>query len=158
MQRWLSGLRRTIGNRVTANTRPEVQIFFSAPASRQSGVLERLPYGWSLLFCRLPLLFPTNLAKLRFAGTPNKRGLRLMRRLLLSPKICCAYFWSLHDRKRVFDKAFEHKFNRKNAPLAQLVEQLTLNQWAQGSSPWRCTRNGQNLTVLTVFSCILRLF
>ena len=26
------------------------------------------------------------------------------------------------------------------APLAQLVEQLTLNQWAQGSSPWRCTR------------------
>ena len=27
-----------------------------------------------------------------------------------------------------------------HAPLAQLVEQLTLNQWAQGSSPWRCTR------------------
>ena len=26
------------------------------------------------------------------------------------------------------------------APLAQLVEQLTLNQRAQGSSPWRCTR------------------
>ena len=25
------------------------------------------------------------------------------------------------------------------APLAQLVEQLTLNQWVQGSSPWRCT-------------------
>ena len=28
----------------------------------------------------------------------------------------------------------------ESAPLAQLVEQLTLNQWAQGSSPWRCTR------------------
>ena len=28
---------------------------------------------------------------------------------------------------------------RHYAPLAQLVEQLTLNQWAQGSSPWRCT-------------------
>ena len=27
----------------------------------------------------------------------------------------------------------------KYAPLAQLVEQLTLNQWVQGSSPWRCT-------------------
>ena len=27
-----------------------------------------------------------------------------------------------------------------HAPLAQLVEQLTLNQRAQGSSPWRCTR------------------
>ena len=24
--------------------------------------------------------------------------------------------------------------------IAQLVEQLTLNQWAQGSSPWRCTK------------------
>ena len=27
----------------------------------------------------------------------------------------------------------------KNAPLAQLVEHLTLNQGVQGSSPWRCT-------------------
>ena len=27
----------------------------------------------------------------------------------------------------------------KCAPLAQLVEQLTLNQWVPGSSPWRCT-------------------
>ena len=26
------------------------------------------------------------------------------------------------------------------APLAQLVEQLTLNQWVRGSSPRRCTR------------------
>ena len=26
----------------------------------------------------------------------------------------------------------------KNAPLAQLVEHLTLNQGVQGSSPWRC--------------------
>ena len=25
--------------------------------------------------------------------------------------------------------------------LAQLVEQLTLNQWVQGSSPWEDTRN-----------------
>ena len=31
MRRWLSGLRRTIGNRVKANTLPEVQILFSAP-------------------------------------------------------------------------------------------------------------------------------
>ena len=27
----------------------------------------------------------------------------------------------------------------KFAPLAQLVEQLTLNQWVPGSNPWRCT-------------------
>lgn len=31
LQRCLSGLRSTIGNRVTANTRPEVRILFSAP-------------------------------------------------------------------------------------------------------------------------------
>ena len=30
----------------------------------------------------------------------------------------------------------------KYAPLAQLVEQLTLNQWVQGSSPWRRTKYG----------------
>ncbi len=28
----------------------------------------------------------------------------------------------------------------KDAPLAQLVEQLTLNQWVRGSSPRRCTK------------------
>ena len=28
-----------------------------------------------------------------------------------------------------------------DAPLAQLVEHLTLNQGVQGSSPWRCTQN-----------------
>ena len=32
-----------------------------------------------------------------------------------------------------------------NAPLAQMVEQLTLNQWAQGSSPWRCTNQKKAL-------------
>ena len=31
------------------------------------------------------------------------------------------------------------RYGSPYAPLAQLVEQLTLNQWAQGSSPWRCT-------------------
>ena len=31
----------------------------------------------------------------------------------------------------------------QKAPLAQLVEQLTLNQWVQGSSPWRCTKRTQ---------------
>ena len=38
----------------------------------------------------------------------------------------------LNDLKRI--KTTEY------APLAQLVEQLTLNQWVQGSSPWRCTK------------------
>ncbi len=29
-----------------------------------------------------------------------------------------------------------------SAPLAQSAEQLTLNQWVQGSSPWGCTMEG----------------
>ena len=32
-----------------------------------------------------------------------------------------------------------HNNDKENAPLAQLVEHLTLNQGVQGSSPWRCT-------------------
>ena len=32
------------------------------------------------------------------------------------------------------------------APLAQLVEQLTLNQWVPGSNPWRCIEKSVLLT------------
>ena len=41
-------------------------------------------------------------------------------------------------------KLLLHTFllEEKYAPLAQLVEQLTLNQWVHGSSPWWCTRFG----------------
>ena len=34
------------------------------------------------------------------------------------------------------------------APLAQLVEHLTLNQGVQGSSPWRSTRNPSDLRLV----------
>ena len=34
---------------------------------------------------------------------------------------------------------FLRQRDAKDAPLAQLVEHLTLNQGVQGSSPWRCT-------------------
>ena len=43
---------------------------------------------------------------------------------------------------------------RKNAPLAQLVEQLTLNQWVPGSNPWRCTikrQETQRVSCLFIF-------
>ena len=33
-----------------------------------------------------------------------------------------------------------HNNDTENAPLAQLVEHLTLNQGVQGSCRWRCTR------------------
>ena len=36
-----------------------------------------------------------------------------------------------------------HNNDKENAPLAQLVEHLTLNQGVQGSSPWRCTRENR---------------
>lgn len=39
MQRCLSGLRSTIGNRVTGVTRPEVRILFSAPKKKERETL-----------------------------------------------------------------------------------------------------------------------
>ena len=39
------------------------------------------------------------------------------------------------DRKRE-----EKKKKKRYASLAQLVEQLTLNQWVRGSNPRRCTK------------------
>ena len=38
----------------------------------------------------------------------------------------------------------------RHALLAQLVEQLTLNQRAQGSSPWKCTRYPLSREIWTV--------
>ena len=59
--------------------------------------------------------------------------------------------WYIITRQRVFFCAFYKKILTSSvemdiiilacfAPLAQLVEQLTLNQWVPGSSPWRCTK------------------
>ena len=36
---------------------------------------------------------------------------------------------------------FAPAFEMKHVFLAQLVEQLTLNQWVQGSSPWEDTKD-----------------
>ena len=35
-----------------------------------------------------------------------------------------------------------HRLKKKDAPVAQLVEHLTLNQGVQGSSPCGCTKQG----------------
>ena len=35
---------------------------------------------------------------------------------------------------------FALAFEKEQVFLAQLVEQLTLNQWVQGSSPWEDTK------------------
>src|ERR671911_1045218 len=39
------------------------------------------------------------------------------------------------------------------APLAQLAEQLTLNQWVPGSSPGGCTESPEPLARFGAFSC-----
>ena len=45
-----------------------------------------------------------------------------------------------------------------NALLAQLVEQLTLNQWVQGSNPWGCTRKRECLTWHSLFFVFINWF
>ena len=42
------------------------------------------------------------------------------------------------------------------APLAQLVEQLTLNQWVRGSSPRRCTSRKDRFSTCLFCWCTLR--
>ena len=39
----------------------------------------------------------------------------------------------------IIDEGSHYIAPKGYAPLAQLVEQLTLNQWVPGSNPWRCT-------------------
>ena len=51
----------------------------------------------------------------------------------------CASTFSLEEKGVKFS-LHTFFFKRKYAPLAQLVEQLTLNQWVPGSNPWRRTR------------------
>ena len=39
-----------------------------------------------------------------------------------------------------------------NDSLAQLVEQLTLNQWVEGSNPSGVTKGGRNSTLFVVYT------
>ena len=45
-------------------------------------------------------------------------------------QICLHFIWSIQIKI-----IFLHPQTKENALLAQLVEQLTLNQWVQGSNP-----------------------
>ena len=47
---------------------------------------------------------------------------------------------AVSKKRRTFAPAF-----KKNAPVAQLVEHLTLNQGVQGSNPCGCTLRKRNL-------------
>ena len=46
---------------------------------------------------------------------------------------------------------FALAFETKHVFLAQLVEQLTLNQWVQGSSPWEDTQDASKGCLFFVY-------
>ena len=52
------------------------------------------------------------------------------------------FYLEVSKKRRTFAPAFE-----KNAPVAQLVEHLTLNQGVQGSNPCGCTKRKRNLSL-----------
>ena len=55
---------------------------------------------------------------------------------------------------------FAPAFEKEHVFLAQLVEQLTLNQWVQGSSPWEDTEGypkGYPFFVCIVVICVWRI-
>ena len=66
---------------------------------------------------------------------------------------------SIEPRTKFFVRMFSGIFTRCNALLAQLVEQLTLNQWVQGSNPWECTsttgREGLSFFPVVLFFCLV---
>ena len=71
-------------------------------------------------------------------------------------------FWGNIQKNRVFlvkylvnskkSSTFAPAFEKKRVFLAQLVEQLTLNQWVQGSSPWEDTKR-HPFGCLFLYSC-----
>ena len=48
---------------------------------------------------------------------------------------------------------FALAFKKKQVFLAQLVEQLTLNQWVQGSSPWEDTKDIRRVSFFLYYVC-----
>ena len=66
-------------------------------------------------------------------------AVRIRQEPLLTEKLIATVPWmsglvsGLQNRVRRFESA--RNLKRQNALLAQLVEQLTLNQWVQGSNP-----------------------
>ena len=48
---------------------------------------------------------------------------------------------------------FAPAFEKEHVFLAQLVEQLTLNQWVQGSSPWEDTKGYPKRYPFFVLQC-----
>ena len=76
------------------------------------------------------------------------------------------YIWSNSKNLEIFKIITWHKLQmviyckgsreRRYAPLAQLVEHLTLNQGVQGSNPWWCTKNNmQTLKTQYYYKCVL---
>ena len=93
---------------------------------------------WSVSMTVRFHLFPFRTQKLSLLVPKIVSWKRLVkigsRRLLCGPLVK-----RLRQRPLTPLTSVRFRYGSPYAPLAQLVEQLTLNQWAQGSSPWRCT-------------------
>ena len=66
----------------------------------------------------------------------------------------CAKKYDFLSKNLVSSKkssTFALGFERNYVFLAQLVEQLTLNQWVQGSSPWEDTKTSVRVSFFYVF-------
>ena len=96
------------------------------------------PVIWSVTMTVRFHLFPFRTQKLSSLVPKIVRWKRRVkigsRRLLYGPLVK-----RLRQRPLTPLTSVRFRYGSSYAPLAQLVEQLTLNQWAQGSSPWRCT-------------------
>jgi hypothetical protein len=85
-------------------------------------------------------------------GTPLG-NLRVYRRKLKPHRIGSTQLTSV-DFFRIFISGRAEKLRGDSAPMAQLVEQLTLNQWVPGSSPGGCTlENPFRVKGFGVFGC-----
>ena len=95
--------------------------------------------NWSVSMTVRFHLFPFRTQKLSLLVPKIVSWKRLVkigsRRLLYGPLVK-----RLRQRPLTPLTSVRFRYGSPYAPLAQLVEQLTLNQWAQGSSPWRCTK------------------
>gem|GEM_PF-6192913 len=74
-------------------------------------------------------------------GVEGTRGIGSIRHPSRVPYLTlCVSSQGFQAVSRWHSQADAGNVNSRCAPLAQLAEQLTLNQRVQGSSPWRCTR------------------
>ena len=132
--------------RLSISSQREVAVYYSVLKARPSKkywtdtqkCVILIQSNWSVSMTVRFHLFPFRTQKLSSLVPKIVRWKRRVkigsRRLLYGPLVK-----RLRQRPLTPLTSVRFRYGSSYAPLAQLVEQLTLNQWAQGSSPWRCT-------------------